>query len=316
MDPSILPSRILAQISAVYSSWTRKSQLVRICSAALGAGACAITALILVRRRKLRLDSSQLSTSSLEVQGKRCAKCGSEAFLDAASKEGINALCCPQCQCSGAINGSEGTVDLDTFGSQVFFQIGPFSECNFLELLQEEVAWEQHDDLLADGNIVTQPRLISYQASDPTFTYTYPGITRELEAKPFTPTINLIRQEVERLTCETFNSAHMNLYRSGRDHLSWHTDEDVPLYGTSPCIASVSFGAQRKFVMRKMLGEPYAESWVPTVPSQMVAYNLSSGSLLVMRGSTQQHWEHSVMKAAELSTGPRINITFRKVIKP
>jgi len=113
-----------------------------------------------------------------------------------------------------------------------------------------------------------------------------------------------------------FNSAHMNLYRSGRDHLSWHTDEDVPLYGTSPCIASVSFGAQRKFVMRKMLGEPYAESWVPTVPSQMVAYNLSSGSLLVMRGSTQQHWEHSVMKAAELSTGPRINITFRKVIKP
>jgi alkylated DNA repair dioxygenase AlkB len=39
---------------------------------------------------------------------------------------------------------------------------------------------------------------------------------------------------------------------------------------------------------------------------------LAHGSLLVMRGKTQTHWEHSlpVMKRA---TGARINLTFRTI---
>ena len=94
--------------------------------------------------------------------------------------------------------------------------------------------------------------------------------------------------------------------------MSWHTDEDVPLYGTAPAIASISFGATRRFVLRRMTGKPYAEDWRPASCNEMVDYSLVDGSLLVMRGATQRHWEHSVCKEARCTGGARINITFRQ----
>ena len=44
----------------------------------------------------------------------------------------------------------------------------------------------------------------------------------------------------------------------------------------------------------------------------MVDYSLVNGSLLIMRGATQRHWEHCVCKEAQCAGGPRINITFRQ----
>jgi len=41
--------------------------------------------------------------------------------------------------------------------------------------------------------------------------------------------------------------------------------------------------------------------------------NLAHGSLLVMEGSTQHTWFHSVPKAQSLTAG-RINLTFRSVL--
>jgi len=47
----------------------------------------------------------------------------------------------------------------------------------------------------------------------------------------------------------------------------------------------------------------------------MWRYALTSGSMLVMRGSTQRHWEHCVPKLSESEGGARINITFRQTLK-
>ena len=119
---------------------------------------------------------------------------------------------------------------------------------------------------------------------------------------------------MEKLVGVTFNSCHLNLYRCGADHVSWHTDEDCELCvrlgshrsgstatfepasacvcpdGEAPCIASVSFGEARDFVLRRMQGAPYTDEWKPVVPPQMVRYALRGGSLLVMSGTTQRHW--------------------------
>jgi alkylated DNA repair dioxygenase AlkB len=38
--------------------------------------------------------------------------------------------------------------------------------------------------------------------------------------------------------------------RDGSDHLSWHSDNEA-VYGPTPTIASISFGAARDFMMRK-----------------------------------------------------------------
>jgi len=163
--------------------------------------------------------------------------------------------------------------------------------------------------------------MIAYQASsqEEDMIYSYPGIVEPLKPVPFTKTVREILEIVQKLSGHKFNSVHGNLYRDGRDHVSWHTDQDLPLYGEDPCITSVSFGAEREFLMREMTGECYTDSWKPKTDGKMYSYSLKDGSILVMRGETQRHWEHCVLKKPMLKGrtcalgGPRINLTFRLV---
>lgn len=179
--------------------------------------------------------------------------------------------------------------------------------------LKEEIGFGRHNDILPDGELVSQPRSIAYQADDASLVYAYEGIAAPLTPVPFTPHVRSLKVQVERLCGDcTFNSAHINLYNDGGEHVSWHTDEDVELYGDAPLIASVSFGATRDFVLRRMSGAPYTPSWRPCEPREHRRYVLRDGDVLVMRGSTQRHFEHAVLKAATSEArGPRINITFR-----
>lgn len=48
----------------------------------------------------------------------------------------------------------------------------------------------------------------------------------------------------------TFNSLLLNRYQGGNDYVGWHAD-DEKLYGSTPEIASVSFGCEREFLMKK-----------------------------------------------------------------
>jgi alkylated DNA repair dioxygenase AlkB len=93
-----------------------------------------------------------------------------------------------------------------------------------------------------------------------------------------------------------FRSVGANLYRDGRDSVAWHGDRvarDLP----DAVIAIVSLGAPRRFLLRPKGGGP------------SVRYDLRSGDLLVMGGSCQRTWDHSVPKTAV--AGARISITFR-----
>ena len=46
------------------------------------------------------------------------------------------------------------------------------------------------------------------------------------------------------------NSVLCNMYRDGKDHVSWHSDDET-LFGRLPTIASVSLGDLRVFELRK-----------------------------------------------------------------
>ena len=98
------------------------------------------------------------------------------------------------------------------------------------------------------------------------------------------------RYEVE------FTQVGANLYRDGSDSVAWHGDRvarDLP----EAIVALVSLGEVRPFRLR------------PTGGGASVGYLPGPGDLLVMGGSCQRTWQHSVPKAR--AVGPRMSIQFR-----
>jgi alkylated DNA repair dioxygenase AlkB len=135
---------------------------------------------------------------------------------------------------------------------------------------------------------------------DSTAAYTYSGLT--LEPLPWTTLLASLRARVEALTEATFNSVLLNYYRDNRDAMGMHAD-DEPELGERPVIASLSLGATRTLVFRHKTRRDLAPVKIP----------LPSGSLLLMQGSTQSHWKHGINRSTR-ACGPRINLTFRRVI--
>jgi alkylated DNA repair dioxygenase AlkB len=120
-----------------------------------------------------------------------------------------------------------------------------------------------------------------------------------LTALPWTPLLVDIRKKCEEVSGAPFNSVLANLYRTGADSISWHSDNE-PELGPQPTIASVTFGATRRFDMR------HRET------KEVVQVNLTPGSILVMSGLTQAKWQHRIAKTKK-PIGPRINLTFRTI---
>ncbi|WP_324673396.1 alpha-ketoglutarate-dependent dioxygenase AlkB family protein [Hymenobacter sp. GOD-10R] len=165
--------------------------------------------------------------------------------------------------------------------------------------LTETICWRQ-EPIKLFGKEVMQPRLTAWHG-DPTANYQYSGL--KLAPQTWTPALQGIRQRVEAAAECSFNSVLLNLYRSGQDSMGWHADNE-PELGPTPTIASVSLGATRNFRLK------------PRDPQrthhQALTLALGTGSLLLMRGSTQDRWLHAVPKTA-VSVAPRLNLTFRRI---
>ena len=166
-----------------------------------------------------------------------------------------------------------------------------------LMTLEERVAWRQ-GSIRIGGREVAIPRLNAWYG-DVGADYGYSGI--RLPTNPWFNELQTLRRQVEQAARHNFNSALLNLYRDGRDSVAWHSDDESEL-GNSPVIASVSLGAVRRFQLRQRQG------------SERFALELEHGSLLVMAGATQHHWQHQLPKQPSV-VEPRINITFRTILK-
>jgi alkylated DNA repair dioxygenase AlkB len=112
--------------------------------------------------------------------------------------------------------------------------------------------------------------------------YSYSGIVH-LPA-PFPAIIERLRQRAEALSGALFNAALANFYRSGRDSVGWHSDNEAGL-GNRPIIASLSLGGERRFQFR------HRET------TQTITLGLRMGHWLIMAGETQRFWVHQVPKA-------------------
>ena len=173
----------------------------------------------------------------------------------------------------------------------------PPDECaEILAALLEQTPWRQ-ERIEVWGKAHDQPRLTSWHGDAGT-AYTYSGIT--LQTCPWTPLLTRLRRDIESATGHRYNSVLLNLYRNEHDGVGWHSDNEREL-GGRPVIASLSLGETRSFRLRHR-----ERRHAP------LAISLTDGSLLLMAGATQRHWQHAIPKERR-EKGPRINLTFRQI---
>jgi alkylated DNA repair dioxygenase AlkB len=151
----------------------------------------------------------------------------------------------------------------------------------WMEQLKNEIQWQQHKIRLF-GKWVDCPRLSAWYGDLGT-EYTYSNL--KLVPKPWSPTLLEIRNNLTKSVGNSFNSVLINLYRDGNDSMGWHSD-DEPELGSNPVIASISFGSTRMMKFRHRTKPEMAK----------ISLALSPGSLLVMRGTSQQFWQHQIPK--------------------
>ena len=166
----------------------------------------------------------------------------------------------------------------------------------FAELVTQ-VPWQQAEIRLFGKSVMT-PRLSCWMG-DASAVYRYSNTT--FLPEPWLNSILALKNQLETAVGCTFNSVLLNYYRNGQDAMGWHSD-DEPELGTRPVIASLSLGAERRFLLREK-----------TKNARSMALQLAHGSLLLMQGDSQIKFQHALPRTAK-SIGARINLTFRKIL--
>ena len=168
---------------------------------------------------------------------------------------------------------------------------------DYFEKLMQNIAWE-NDQAIIFGRQITTKRKVAWYG-DQGYEYTYSNVNRY--ALPWTVELLELRQRVQQLTGERFNSCLLNLYHTGEEGMAWHSDDETDLKKNG-AIASLSFGAERKFAFKHKQSKEKVELY------------LEHGSLLVMKDTTQSHWLHRLPPTKKVTTA-RINLTFRTIVE-
>ncbi|KAH7545394.1 DNA oxidative demethylase ALKBH2 isoform X1 [Ziziphus jujuba] len=217
------------------------------------------------------------------------------------------------------------TVDLGN-GSQIVYSPRFLSfedSWKWFEYLNNEIPWTT-PTLRVFGRSCLQPRDSCYFASPGLPEYTYSGYKPHAYSWDDYPPLKQLLEAVHKaLPGSSFNSLLLNRYKSGNEYVGWHSD-DEKLYGSTPEIATVSFGCDRDFLLKKKKHknssqerindeEPVTKRLKKSSHVDQHSFNLKHGSLLVMKGYTQRDWLHSLPKRAK-AEATRISLTFRHVL--
>ena len=175
----------------------------------------------------------------------------------------------------------------------------PSEAKHYFDLLQNNISWKQ-EEVRFYGKTYPVPRKTAWYGYEG-FNYSYSGINCLPEI--WTKELLEIKFQIEKfITGEDFTSVLLNLYNDGNDKMGWHADNEKEL-GENPTIASVSLGETRRFDIKHRQN-----------PDLNFKFELTSGSLLIMRGALQHHWVHQI-PAQKKVKNPRINLTFRTIKK-
>jgi alkylated DNA repair dioxygenase AlkB len=153
--------------------------------------------------------------------------------------------------------------------------------------LSDTIPWRAERRPMYD-RVVDVPRLVSFHSL--------------VDKPPPHPRLKQIRRRLNDAYAgelgEPFTTAGLCLYRNGDDSVAWHGDTIGRSSTHDTIVAIVSLGATRTFALR------------PRGGGRSLRLQHHHGDLLVMGGSCQRTWEHSIPKTSR-PVGPRISIQFR-----
>jgi alkylated DNA repair dioxygenase AlkB len=181
----------------------------------------------------------------------------------------------------------DGTV---FYFQKIFCQID--SEKIF-ETLLNSIDWKNDEAFIYGKHIITKRKVAWY--GDENYEYKYSKTSKF--ALPWTSDLIEIKNIVEKCTNNSYNSCLLNLYHTGDEGMTWHSDDEKTMKKNGS-IASVSFGALRKFSFKRKQSK------------EVLSLELETGSILEMKDNTQTHWLHALPKTKKVLM-PRINLTFR-----
>ena len=172
-------------------------------------------------------------------------------------------------------------------GAWVDFRPGWLSGSDeVLQVLLTDVPWRSELRVMYQRE-VRVPRLVCWYAAEQALPHPALGEARAM--------LNVhYRAELG----EDFVTAGLCLYRSGADSVAWHGDTIGRGAHTDTMVAILSVGEARALLLRPRTGGPSTR------------FPLGHGDLVVMGGSCQRTWEHSIPKTVR-PVGPRISIQFR-----
>lgn len=165
----------------------------------------------------------------------------------------------------------------------------------YYDYLFNQIPW-QHDEAIVFGKLILTKRKVAW-FGEKEFEYTYSNRTKY--AKFWTPELLELKKKCEEVSGEIYNSCLLNLYHDGSEGMAYHSDGETDLKKHG-AIASLTFGAERKFLFKHKTTKEKVEIF------------LENGSLLIMKGTTQENWLHRLPPTTKVKT-PRVNLTFRTI---
>lgn len=165
---------------------------------------------------------------------------------------------------------------------------------SLFESLKTDLSWVRRE---------TTPRS-EYYINDVSVPYTYGsgrGV-REYAPQPTHPEIELIKNNLLKLTGFSYEVCFLNRYHDQSDHLGWHSDNSPEMDDSRP-IAIISLGVER-------------EIWFCPIDNtkEVSKVKLENGSLCLMLPGMQDTHLHRIPKAGFMC-GERISLTFRGYVK-
>ncbi|MCW2776373.1 MAG: putative alkylated repair protein [Frankiales bacterium] len=147
--------------------------------------------------------------------------------------------------------------------------------------LQQTAPWAQRTRRMWEDEVL-EPRLVAVYG----------------DVADLPPSLELLRATLSSRYDVAIDSCLVNLYRDGNDAVAWHGDT-VRKVLDLPLVFTVSLGARRQFLLRRVEGGPVVRGYTP-----------GEGDLVVMGGRTQHEWVHTVPRDRRAS-GARMSVTFR-----